>query len=87
MAELQLPLAIEPNTRLKYSNHGYGLLGLVIEAITEEPYRVWIEREIVDAVGLRETKPDTPLAKGVPSRAAIRPGFPGSAPRHSGEIT
>ena len=65
-AELRLPLAIEPNTRLKYSNHGYGLIGLVIEAITAEPYRAWIEREIVDAVGLRETKPDMPLAKGVP---------------------
>jgi CubicO group peptidase (beta-lactamase class C family) len=66
MAELQLPPAIEPNTRLKYSNHGYGLLGLVIEAITKEPYRAWIEREIIDAVGLRETKPDMPIAKGVP---------------------
>jgi CubicO group peptidase (beta-lactamase class C family) len=65
-AELRLPLAIEPNTRLKYSNHGYGLLGLVIEAITAKPYRVWIEREIVDAAGLRETKSDMPLAKGVP---------------------
>jgi CubicO group peptidase (beta-lactamase class C family) len=65
-AELRLPLAIEPNTRLKYSNHGYGLIGLVIEAITAEPYRGWIEREIVEAAGLRETKPDMPLAKGVP---------------------
>jgi CubicO group peptidase (beta-lactamase class C family) len=66
MAELQSPPAIEPNTRFKYSNHGFGLLGLVIEAITKEPYRVWIEREIVDAVGLRETEPDMPIAKGIP---------------------
>ena len=35
MAELQLPPAIEPNSRFKYSNHGFGLIGLVIEAITE----------------------------------------------------
>src|SRR5258707_2165053 len=66
MAELQSPPAIEPNTRFKYSNHGFGLLGLVIEAITKEPYRVWIEREIVDAVGLRETESDMPIAKGIP---------------------
>ena len=39
MAELQSPPAITPNTRFKYSNHGFGLLGLVIEAITGEPYR------------------------------------------------
>jgi CubicO group peptidase (beta-lactamase class C family) len=66
MAELKSPPAIEPNTRFKYSNHGFGLLGLAIEAITGEPYRVWIEREIVDAAGLRETEPDMPIAKGIP---------------------
>lgn len=64
MAALQSPPAIPPNTRLKYSNHGFALLGLVIEAITREPYRVWVKREIVDAVGLRETEPNMPLAKG-----------------------
>ena len=66
MAELRLPPAIEPNSRFKYSNHGFGLLGLAIEAITGEPYRIWIEREIVEAAGLRETTADMPLAKGVP---------------------
>jgi CubicO group peptidase (beta-lactamase class C family) len=65
MAELQLPPAVEPNSRFKYSNHGFGLLGLVIEAITKEPYPIWIEREIVAAVGLRETTADMPRAKGV----------------------
>lgn len=65
LAELKLPTAIEPNTRFKYSNHGYGLLGFLIEAITGEPYCVWIEREIVAAVGLRETVPNMPIAKGV----------------------
>jgi CubicO group peptidase (beta-lactamase class C family) len=64
LAELQQPTAIAPNTRFKYSNHGYGLAGLVIEAITGEPYQAWIKREIVDAVGLRETVPNMPLAKG-----------------------
>src|ERR1700722_16086581 len=66
LAELGLPTAIEPNTRFKYSNHGFGLLGLVIEAITKEPYPVWIKREIVDSAGLRETMPDVPIAKNVP---------------------
>ena len=67
VAELQLPPAIDPNTRFKYSNHGYGLLGLVIEAISDEPYAAWIQREIVDAAGLRESVPDMPLAeKNIP---------------------
>jgi CubicO group peptidase (beta-lactamase class C family) len=76
MAELQSPPAIAPNTRFKYSNHGYGLLGLVIEAITAEPYRVWIEREIVDPAGLRETRPDMPLAKAIPFARGHTPRLP-----------
>src|SRR5262252_3509965 len=66
MADLQDPPVIEPNTRHKYSNHGFGLLGLAIEAITGEPYRSWIKREIVDAAGLEETEPDMPISAGVP---------------------
>jgi CubicO group peptidase (beta-lactamase class C family) len=63
MAALQAPPAIEPSSRFKYSNHGFGLLGLVIEAITGEPYAAWIDREVVAAAGLRETSSDMP-AKG-----------------------
>ena len=63
-AELEKPPAIEPNTRFKYSNHGFGLLGLLIDAITGEPYPAWIKREIVEAAGLKETEPNMPLPKG-----------------------
>jgi CubicO group peptidase (beta-lactamase class C family) len=66
IADLQKPAAIDPNTRFKYSNHGFGLLGLVIEAITGEPYRAWMKREIIDEAGLRETSPDAPVAAGAP---------------------
>jgi hypothetical protein len=51
---------------MKYSNHGYGLIGMVIEAITGEPYQAWITREIIDAAGLTETTPDMPLRRGTP---------------------
>src|SRR5690242_16640065 len=53
LADLKLPPAIEAGTRLKYSNHGYGLVGVIIESITGEPYRQWIKREVVQAAGLR----------------------------------
>jgi D-alanyl-D-alanine carboxypeptidase len=69
-AELRADLAdgttIATNTRFKYSNHGYGLVGLAIEAITGEPYTDWIAREIVAASGLHETSPDGPIASGAP---------------------
>ena len=64
-AQLQAPPVLRRNTRFKYSNHGYGLLGLVIEALGGEPYGSWIRREIIEAAGLEETFPDAPLPKGV----------------------
>jgi CubicO group peptidase (beta-lactamase class C family) len=63
---LKAPPTIAANTRLKYSNYGYGLAGFVIEAVTGESYLSWIKREIVDAAGLNETFPDMPLPRGTP---------------------
>jgi CubicO group peptidase (beta-lactamase class C family) len=63
-ADLKRPPIIDPGSRFKYSNHGYGLIGLIIEAITGESYRAWIKREIIDAAGLTETLPDVPLPRG-----------------------
>lgn len=61
---------IAPNSRFKYSNHGYGLAGLAIEAITGEAYRDWIAREIVAVSGLAHTEPDAPLGPTVAVAAA-----------------
>ncbi len=65
-AALALAPTIAPNTRFKYSNHGYGLAGLAIEAITGERYADWIAREVVAPSGLDETQPDAPLPRGTP---------------------
>ena len=68
--ELRAALAaapvIEANSRFKYSNHGFGLAGLVIEAVTGEPYAAWIGRELLAPAGLDETTPDMPAARGAP---------------------
>lgn len=63
---LKAPPIIPANTRLKYSNYGYSLAGLIIETVTGESYRSWIKREIVDAAGLDETVPDMPLRPSTP---------------------
>jgi CubicO group peptidase (beta-lactamase class C family) len=71
-AELRADLAAAPtidaNTRFKYSNHGFGLIGLVIEAITGSSYRDWIRRAIIEPAGLDETEPDMPLAAAPAAR-------------------
>jgi CubicO group peptidase (beta-lactamase class C family) len=66
LADLAAGPTIEPNSRFKYSNHGFALLGLMIESIAKEPFKDWIKREIVDVVGLKETTPDMPIPKGAP---------------------
>jgi CubicO group peptidase (beta-lactamase class C family) len=80
--QLAHPLAIDANTRFKYSNLGFGLLGSVIEAITGETYLDWIAREIVVASGLAQTVPDMPLAEGVP----VASGHSGRVPFGRGGI-
>jgi CubicO group peptidase (beta-lactamase class C family) len=65
-ADLAVAPPIPAAARFKYSNHGYALLGLAIEAVTGESYPAWMRREVVDAFGLAETEPDMPLPPGTP---------------------
>ena len=66
-ADLAAAPAIDANTRFKYSNHGFGLIGLVIEAVTGATYRDWIRHAIIEPAGLGETEPDMPLRAGAPA--------------------
>jgi D-alanyl-D-alanine carboxypeptidase len=58
-AELRTDLAqpLEAGSMKKYSNHGFAVLGKLIECITGERYRDWLQREIAAAAGLKETTP------------------------------
>jgi D-alanyl-D-alanine carboxypeptidase len=78
-ADLAQGTLIEPSTRFKYSNHGFGLIGLAIEAVTGESYADWIAREIVAASGLAETAPDAPQALASP-RLPFAHGHSGKLP-------
>lgn len=46
------------NVHYKYSNAGYGLLGMIIEAASGIPYNDYVKREIVDRLGLKHTGPE-----------------------------
>ncbi len=46
------------NDRFKYSNLGYSLLGLVIEAVTGSTYADAARATVVEPLGLRDTGPD-----------------------------
>jgi CubicO group peptidase (beta-lactamase class C family) len=54
---------IPENDRFKYSNIGYGLLGLVIEAASGTPYNTYVQTEIVDKLGLTGLGPELDPAR------------------------
>lgn len=68
---------LDPNSRFKYSNLGFGLVGLAIEAVTGEPYREWMLREVVRPARLQATTPDMPAAPGTPLATGHGTRLPG----------
>jgi CubicO group peptidase (beta-lactamase class C family) len=54
---------IPENDRFKYSNIGYGLLGLVIEAASGTPYNSYVQTAIVDKLGLAGLGPELDQAR------------------------
>ncbi len=57
-AVLEADLVFEPNDRMKYSNFGYGLLGMVIEAVSGQPYEYYVKKNIIEPLKLVNTGPD-----------------------------
>lgn len=54
----QTATVIPANQRFKYSNVGYSLLGLVMEAASGQSYGDLLQQAVVDKLGLRNTGPD-----------------------------
>lgn len=59
------PVVLAANDRFKYSNIGYGILGLVIEAVTGQGYADYVTEHLVRPLGLSDTGPELD-----PTRAA-----------------
>lgn len=50
-----LRLRWPPGDRFSYSNTGYTLLGMVVEAVTGERYETWLDRELLAPLGMRDS--------------------------------
>lgn len=57
-AILESDLVLEPNTKMKYSNYGYSLLGEIIEEASGVSYNEYVTKNIVDVLGLKNTTPE-----------------------------
>lgn len=73
---------LPPNHKLKYSNIGYSLLGLVVEAASGMPYNRYVQENIVDRLGLKRTGPETTpeaqagMVTDYTSRSLLMPRIP-----------
>jgi CubicO group peptidase (beta-lactamase class C family) len=53
------PLDFAPGARFSYSNSGYVVLGFIIQRICKEPYRVFLQQNLMLPLGLRHTGYDS----------------------------
>ncbi len=58
MADLKIAQPFAAGMQLKYSNHGYGLLGMILENVTQTPYTKWMQENILGPCKLTQTSPD-----------------------------
>ncbi len=70
------PPAFEPGSRWAYSNYGYVLLGLVIEAVTKQSYYDYVREMIFKPAGMRATD-SLPEDQAVPDRSTGYTRAPG----------
>ena len=50
-----LRLRTIPGSRFSYSNMGYTLLGMVIEAVTKEPYETYLDKNLLQPLGMNHS--------------------------------
>lgn len=65
-------LILENNVKLKYSNFGYSLLGLVIQSASDQPYNDYVASNIVNVLGLKNTGPEPTTTINVVTGYSLR---------------
>jgi len=56
-------IVFENGTTLKYSNHGYAVLGAIIEKASGKSYVEYVTENIIKKLGLKNTLPDLPTER------------------------
>ena len=67
------PLVIDPGMRMKYSNFTYGLLGLVIEAVSGQDFTDYLRARLLEPLGLAEIGPEYDAGAGPFVTGYLRP--------------
>jgi CubicO group peptidase (beta-lactamase class C family) len=75
------PLLFEPGTQYRYSSYGWILVSAAVEAAAKQPYLAFAQEQVLDPLGMRDTRMDS-TTKELPDR--VTPYFPrfASDPRY-----
>ena len=79
----QMPLLFCPGTNASYSNAGYMLLGLIVEAVEHKPFYQSVQQRIAEPLGLRHLRAllpdeDMPLALAAAHEGRMPKADPGA---------
>jgi serine beta-lactamase-like protein LACTB, mitochondrial len=66
----EYPLLFEPGTRYRYSSYGWILVSAAIEAAADEPFLMYMQKQIFEPLGMRATEPDSGT-EPIPNRATF----------------
>ena len=73
---LEVPLAWSPGTRMRYSDVGYEVLGIALEAIAGEPLDAMLQRTVFGPLDMRATGYAPVAARTAPTGySPVRPGL------------
>ena len=68
-------LVLEHNTKMKYSNYGYSLLGLVVENVSGQPYNEFVLDRTIRPLGLEHTFPEYRPERNEPRAEDLVTGY------------
>jgi len=68
------PLDFEPGTKMLYSNSGYIVLGLIIETVSGESYASFLQKNLFDPIGMKDSGYDSSTAISPRRASGYTPG-------------
>ncbi len=70
LSEHMPPRTFPPGTVTSYSNHGFGLAGHIVEAVSGQPFSQYVDRYLFQPLGIGNSTFETPLPPPLASRLA-----------------
>jgi len=78
-------LLFEPGTRYRYSSYGWILVSAAIEAAGHEPFLTFMQKQVFDPLGMKDTMPDSAKEKIPHTATPYFPRFAGD-PRYGRDV-